>query len=962
MAAGEPTNAARWRGLRVRLLLLVSSAVLPAFALLAWTTYDHRAIRLGEAETLAEGLAHHAAVEFGQIVESTRETLARLSRDADVRNFADGDACNRTLARLRSLNAAYGVIGVIDPTGRTVCADTPAAIGKDLGDRDYFQRALRTRSFAVSGFLVGRTSKLNILIAAAPLGEAGGPVEGVLFLSLDLDWVRQQMEQMVVPEGTTMMLVDGRGTIMASYPDPHAFLGHEIPQAQAFLDEGRRSGRVAATRVPGLDGQERVIAGMALPGTPHGSAFARAGVPTADFTQQANDALARNLLLQAGVALLVYAAAWWVAARLVVKPTRRLIEAAESLGSGNLGARTGLKHGADELGRLAMHFDTMAARVERVTRALRALSACNSSLLHARSETQLLDELVRIAVSDGDYVVAWVGLLDGAEPPRLVTAALAGRDDGVSRAVAAQAEHDPGAAASLALGSDRTRCIGEHVSPHLQAALHACALPLRVHGRAIGVLQLCTDNASAFDAAELELLEEMAADLSFGLQTLRDRARHAHAEEKIQQMAFVDGLTGLPNRASLEVTAAQMLHDAAAAKESVAVIVVGLVRFGRIQNAIGFAEADRLIVEVARRLRAMALPAWALARVGGDRFALVLPSTDAISARIAAARLAREFERPFAMAGIDIEAPATLGIAVFPLHGADAALLLRRADVACTDAEAQGSEVELYRGESAKENPARLQLMVDLRRAIDAGQLELHYQGKVDARTGAVTGAEALLRWRHPAKGDVPPGQFIPDAEETGLIAPLTRWVMQAVVRQLREWSMAGQAIPVAVNLSGRNFRDPSLAVDLARWLESAGVPASLLQIEITETVLMDDTAATRHAIERLREAGHPILIDDFGTGYSSLRYLASMPVDAIKIDRSFVVEIVARSEMRALVGAIVDMGHTLGLKLVAEGVDDEAQAVLLREMGCDEIQGFLYARPVPARTFLAWVAGRPVA
>jgi len=960
MVARARDEAAGWRrSLRFRLLLLVSSAVLPAFALLAWTTYDHRAMRMDEAEALAEGLARHAAVEFGQIVEGTRDTLARLAHDTEVRDFADGVACGRTLARLRRLHPAYGAMGVIGPAGRIVCADTPAAVGVHLGDREYFQRAMRTRTFAVSGFLVGRTSKLNILVVAAPLGEPDGPVEGVLFLSLDLAWVREQMEQMVVPEGTSLMLVDGRGTVMAAYPDGPTVVGHEIPEAEAFLDEGRRTGRVDAARVVGLDGQERVVAGEMLPGTPPGSAFARAGVPTADFNAQANAVLARNLLALAGVALAVYAAAWWVAAVLVVAPTRRLIAAAESLGSGNLSARTGLKHGPDELGRLALHFDTMAARVERVTRALRALSACNSSLLHARSEAQLLDELVRIAVTDGDYQVAWVGLLDTSDPPRLVTAALGGRDDMVRRAVASRAELDTGAIATQALRAGATRCAGTDASHGPLANLHTCALPLHLDDRAIGVLQLCTDDVSAFDAAELALLEEMAADLSFGLQTLRDRARHARAEELIQQMAFVDGLTGLPNRVRFEGLCGEMLQAADTAKEPVAVIVVGLVRFGRIQNAIGFGEADRLLVEVARRLRAMAPPAWALARVGGYRFALMLPSAGATPARIAAARLAREFERPFAMAGIDIEAPATFGIAVYPSHGAEAALLLRRADLACTEAEASGSEVELYRGESAKENPARLQLMVDLRRAIDAGQLELHYQGKVDARSGAVTGAEALLRWRHATKGNVPPGQFIPDAEETGLIAPLTRWVIQAVVHQLREWSLAGRVIPVAVNLSGRNFRDPNLVSDVARWLAAAGVPARLLQIEITETVLMDDTAAAKQSLERLRAAGHPILLDDFGTGYSSLRYLASMPVDVIKVDRSFVVEIVARPEMRALVGAIVDLGHTLGLQLVAEGVDEEAQAEHLREMGCDEIQGFLYARPVPAPEFIAWAAAR---
>jgi EAL domain-containing protein (putative c-di-GMP-specific phosphodiesterase class I) len=235
----------------------------------------------------------------------------------------------------------------------------------------------------------------------------------------------------------------------------------------------------------------------------------------------------------------------------------------------------------------------------------------------------------------------------------------------------------------------------------------------------------------------------------------------------------------------------------------------------------------------------------------------------------------------------------------------------------------------------------------------------VHFQGKVDAFTGAVTGAEALLRWRHPVRGNIPPGQFIPAAEETGLIKSLTRWVLNDVLRQLHAWQQEGRAVPVAVNLSGRNFRDPDLLGELEQLLAYWQIDAGLLQIEITETVLMDDADAAQRVLERMRAMGLLILIDDFGTGYSSLRYLALLPVDVIKIDRSFVIAMAGRPEMRALVGAMVDMGHKLGLKVVAEGVDDESQALLLREMACDEIQGFLYCRPLPASDFQTWRQAR---
>lgn len=958
----EPTT---WgASLRVRLILLVALAVLPAFGLIVWSAYEDRDAQLQEAERLAERVASRAAAEFGQIVEFTREVMGRVSEEPEVRDGADANACSRHLADVRKRHPAYGLIGIISPDGKTVCSDTGQALEAYLGDRDYFKQAVETRNFVVSGFVVGRTTGMNIMVLAAPIADRAGEVTAVMFLSLDLAWIRQKMEEMVAPPGSNLLLVDGAGTVMAAYPDTHAVIGRKIPERELFLAKSA-AGRMPGIHTVGLDGVKRMVVSVALPRTPPGSAFVRAGIPTAGIIAQANHALARNLLALGGVALLVFGAAWWFASLLVVTPTRRLIAAAESLGGGNMATRTNLKHGADELGQLAQHFDAMAARVQRVTRALRALSASNRNLLRADDELALLQEMCQIAIREGGYRVAWVGLLKGDEGQSLVTAAVAGTHGHLNQWVEAHAGKAGGPAA-LAIRSGTAQVVENVAADSPPAAdesvpprFAACALPLKVYGETIGALKLYADDTAAFDAAELELLEELAADLAFGIQTLRDRHRHALAEEKIRQMAYVDSLTGLPNRTRLEMIGGEALAAAARTGSTLAFIAVTLDRFTRIQNAIGFAEGDRLIVEVARRLQAIAEPGWSIARLVGDRFAMLLPSADAPVAMEVARRLATEFERPFAVAGVDVEVNANIGIAVYPEHGDDAALLLRRADVACIDAQSNGIGIELYRGASEKENPARLQLMVDLRRAIDDGHLSVHYQGKVDAHTGAITGAEALVRWRHPVKGNISPVHFIPGAEQTGLIKPLTRWVLNSVLRQLRDWSRDGKAVPIAINLSARNFRDPGLVDELQRLLDHWQVDPRLLQVEITETVLMDDAVAAQGVLEKMRAMGLVILIDDFGTGYSSLRYLASLPVDAIKIDRSFVIEMVHRPEMRALVAAMVDMGHKLGLKVVAEGVDDERQAKLLREMGCDEIQGYLYCKPREARMFRDWVERR---
>jgi len=958
----QPHPAATgWRAsLRVRVILLVFLAVLPAFGLIGWTAYVDRATRLHEAETQARQIAGRAAAEFGQVVEISHELMVRVSSEPSMRRGGDRVACGRALAEVQQRHAAYVNMAIVNLEGYTTCSDNDRALGLYVGDRDYFRRAVQTRGFVVSRFLVDRLGGKHIMVLAMPIIGPARELRDVMVLSLDLAWLGRQTEDSALPAGSNLFLVDDTGTVMTTYPDMPSAIGKRIPESEKPAHE-QQAGHV----VTGFDGQLRMVVSVPLPRAPAGSAWVRGSIPTADIVAGANRALLRNLAVLSGVALLIFGAAWWFAGLLVVRPTVRLIAMAEALGRGDMAARTRLDHGGGELGQLARHFDDMAASLQRMTRAQRALSASNRIVLRAGREQSLLEEMCQIAVREGGYRVAWVGLLqpDG----HLRTAAVAGGRGNLNQWVDAHAGKGQDGPASVAVRTRTTQVVRNVGYPppagapqdDWPAVFAACALPLMLRGRAIGVLKLYADDAAAFDTAELELLEEMAADLAFGILTLRDREQHQRTEEKIRLLALLDPLTGLPNRARFELLTGEALDMVGVRRAHLAVLAVRLERFSRIQNAVGFAESERLLTQVAARLREVADAAWAVARLDGDRFAVLVPWADAERALDIARSLVGGFERPFGVAGVDVEVNANVGVALFPEHGDEPGMLARRADIACVDAQTNGTGVALFRGASDTESLARLQLMVDLRRAIDEGQLAVHYQGKIDARSGEVTGAEALLRWRHPVRGNIPPVQFIPAAEETGLIKLLTRWVINEVLRQQREWADEGRSVPVAVNLSGRNFRDPGLLDELQQALKRWQVDPRLLQIEITETVLMDDAESAQRVLERMRALGLVILIDDFGTGYSSLRYLASLPVDVIKIDRSFVITIVHRQEMRALVAAMIDMGHKLGMKLVAEGVDDESQAQLLREMGCDEIQGFLYCRPVEASAFQEWLGAR---
>jgi EAL domain-containing protein (putative c-di-GMP-specific phosphodiesterase class I) len=315
-----------------------------------------------------------------------------------------------------------------------------------------------------------------------------------------------------------------------------------------------------------------------------------------------------------------------------------------------------------------------------------------------------------------------------------------------------------------------------------------------------------------------------------------------------------------------------------------------------------------------------------------------------------------ELEEPVEVEGQVLEVGATIGIVAYPEHGTDPDTLLRHADVAMYAAKDAHADVLVYRPDLDEHSPDRLALVSELRRAIEGGDLVLHYQPLLDYSTRTIKGVEALARWNHPVRGMVPPGDFIPLAERTGLIAPLTAWVLRAAVRQCAEWRAAGLDLRVAVNISQRNLADPELPETVAALLDEWGMPANRLVLEVTESTLMNDPNLAIDTTARLRAMGIVLAIDDFGTGYSSLAHLSRLPVEELKIDRSFVQQMAADSGDSAIVRSTISLAHELGLRIVAEGVEDEDTLVLLQRLGADVAQGFFISRPLPAEALVLWL------
>lgn len=426
-------------------------------------------------------------------------------------------------------------------------------------------------------------------------------------------------------------------------------------------------------------------------------------------------------------------------------------------------------------------------------------------------------------------------------------------------------------------------------------------------------------------------------------------------QEALQHQAHHDGLTDLPNRTLLHERLEDAVADAQQSGHPISLLIMDLDRFKEVNDTLGHHAGDELLRQVAARLQLARRPADTVARLGGDEFAILLPDADVGAASARAGQLLEDLAQSFTVEERALEIGASIGIALYPEHGADAETLLRHADVALYVAKREHGGSVLYATEQDLHSAARLGLAGDLRKAIDNDELVLHYQPIIESRTRRVCGVEALVRWEHPRQGLLLPDQFIPLAEETGLIDLLGRWVVEAALQQCQAWRQDGLELTVAVDLSMRNLRDRHLPATIASLLEAYDVPSGRFTLEITESAVMADPERAIEVLGRLRDMGVRVAIDAFGTGYSSLAYLKRLPIDQLNIDGSFTLHVCSDRSDLAIVTSVVELSHRLNLQVVAEGVEDQASWDLLMDLGCDQSQGYLFSPPLPASELARW-------
>jgi diguanylate cyclase (GGDEF)-like protein len=608
----------------------------------------------------------------------------------------------------------------------------------------------------------------------------------------------------------------------------------------------------------------------------------------------------------------------------------------------------------------------------RVTRALRTLSAGNHTLLHATNEQELLHEMCRVIVDKGGFCTAAVGYAQHDEARSISWVASLGMErEFLETMHFTWADGEMGQSASGTAIRTGQPSVGRHIltDPVYASDGHAglreqalkigfasvSSFPLRVDGEVLGTMSITAAEPDAFDEQEVMLLAELADDLAYGISNLRVRSRHRQAEEMVERLAFHDPLTDLPNRTRLLEHLEQAIQSARDRHHSLALLHIEVGRFHELNKALGYRSGDELLQELAQRLGQTIRENETLARVGDSQFALLLPQATAEYATRIAQRIMTALHEPVAVAGLKVDARVTIGIALYPGHGAEPDALLRRASSATEQARPMRGGYAIYSGGKEQENTRRLALMGDLRHAIEHDQLQLYCQPKVNIAKRSICGAEALVRWPHPVHGMISPVEFIRLAEHAGLITPLTNWMLDASFSQSYIWHEAGMKRPLSINLSAQDLRDPRLLERIRGLFSTWGISPELIEFELTESALMEDPIGGLEALKHLKGFGTTLFIDDFGTGYSSLSYLQKLPVDALKIDQSFVMPMLNNHDSEVIVRSTIELGHNLELEVVAEGVENQLLWDRLALLGCDVAQGYLMSVPMPADQFRSW-------
>jgi diguanylate cyclase (GGDEF)-like protein/PAS domain S-box-containing protein len=983
------------------LLLNLLVGVMAASSLYATRLDSIEKTRTG-AENLALSLERDIAGTFDKIDLGLLNLVDIHTREMARPRF-DAAVWNQALIHQRTRHSLLNGVRATDAAGNVVYGlEAGSKSGTSIADRDYF---IRLHDNADAGLVMtppvfGRTTQTWVVALARRLNDRDGKFAGIVYAIVPLEHFRQMFSQIKLDGGASVAFRDGNMRVIVRHPS--------LPGAGDVGASKISAEFVQALRARADDGSYRVDAGS-IDGIPRLHAYRRnvaygfyinVGFAQVDFLSQWRGELFRTLGLVALFAIIT-ALLGWQARKTWQAQQSGLLE----LQLSDRRFRSLFVNMTEGMALHEMVFDAQGRavnyRILEVNPAYEAHTGLSAGQVVGKLATEVY------GAPDAPYLEAYAAVVSGGQAVSmeshvpsmdryfriLAYSPQAGQFVSVFEDITARkkVEESTRLMATVFSGSDEANLITdahnriitvnpafcrltgyslEEVRGKNPSFLSAGITPREVYAQMWEALTRddrwegeMWDRRKSGETypkwLSISIVRDSEGNISNYIGTFVDIAERKASEERMRHLVHFDVLTGLPNRANLQERLPQMLSFAKRNNKQMALMLIDLDRFKVINDTLGHHAGDELLIQVAQRLSLCVRESDMIARLGGDEFVVVLPVIDApADAAHVAGKIVNAVSQPYAFENSEMRTSPSIGICLFPDDAADIGDMLKNADVAMYHAKSRGRNNYQFFTEAMQIAALqRMSIESDLRRALEQHQFVLHYQPQLDLRSGRVSGVEALVRWEHPQRGLVPPMDFIPIAEETGLIVPLGDWVLREACRQLSAWQAIGiSGIEMSVNLSASQFLDPQLPARIRGMLKEFNLSAGSLDLEITESMSMSSPAATIAAMDILIEHGMSLSIDDFGTGYSSLSYLKLFPIRTLKIDRSFVKDIETDTNDAEICDVTVLLAHKLGLDVVAEGVETEAQLKYLHSIGCEKIQGFLISKPLradEAETFL---------
>ena len=904
--------------LNFRLWLTIAIAVLPVLLFVFFDFHERReqavaetraeiALRLADANREAQ--AAHRAVAL---------VLRIMARSNDLQAL-DSAQCSGIAGRLLKSLDGFANIGAALPDGEIFCSGRPMSAPVTVIDRAWFRTSLDSDEISPGEFVIGRVSGTPGMAFGYPLRAADGTLRAVIFATITVAWFDRLIEGFRLPEGWEASVISNSGLVLAHQPEraPEGWRAHKVPattlarMAAVVRDEG------GIAELAGIDGVQRLY-GIGVPDFAPGSGFFAIGAPLERSLEAAGQRLLMYLALVAAIALASALIARFYIYRLIEVWATRVRGAIAEIAAGRRDARIGQATGVAELDALSEGIDQMALEIGKREGELQRLSM----VIEQSPES--------IVITDTAGCILYVN-----EAFQRIT----------------------GYARDEVLGRN-PRILNGGLTPRATyEQMWATLLAGEVwRGEFHNVRK---DGSAYLELATIAPIKDAGGTVTHYVAVKEDITQRKQSEALLHRLAYFDALTGLPNRALLHDRIAQAIRSGVRRESFGMLMLVDIDRFRQLNDTLGHAAGDRLLCEVAARLRASVREEDTVARHGDDDFAVLVErigetEADALShAEHVARKLQRALQQPYVLGGTEGDRHfATLSFGISLFHDGVSSLesLLKQAEVALYRAKQDGRDiVRFFNPEMQAVVDAHARLEARMHEALEANAFRLFFQPQVNRR-GVVIGAEALLRWPLDGGAMVSPAEFIPLAEDTGHIVRLGLWVLRSACAQLARWQMneTTRHLKIAVNVSARQFHQPDFVASVKDSVRAAGVDPCRLELELTESAILSDMDETIRRMNELRALGIRFALDDFGTGYSSLSYLKRLPLDQLKIDQSFVRDMAEDEGSEAIVLAILSLSHALGLEVVAEGVEMPEQRDFLRQHGCDSFQGYLFGKPLP--------------